>query len=152
MQDVQLEDRPLQPTAAVRASVAVSELPAIFDHAFPAVMTALRAQGLRPSGEPFGYYPRTPGDRVEVEAGFPVASRIEPTGDVVASQLPAGRTVSAIHIGPYDTLADTYNGLVAWAKEHDLEPSGPMWECYLTDPRLEPDPSRWQTKVFVCVR
>ena len=152
MLDVKLEDRPIQRTAAMRASVPVSELPAFFDRAFPTVLATLQRQGLQPAGEPFGYYPVAPTQRVEVEAGFPVDDSFRPTGDVVASQLPGGRIVSATHLGPYDMLEKTYTGLLAWAEDQGLQPSGPMWECYLTDPRLEPDPSHWQTKVFVCVR
>jgi len=60
---------------------------------------------------------------------------------VVPSQLPAGTIACATHVGPYESLAETYSAT------QGLALSGPMWEVYLSDPQLEPDPSTWRTDV-----
>ncbi len=31
--------------------------------------------------------------------------------------------------------------------DHNLVPAGESWEFYLTDPNVEPDTSKWQTKI-----
>jgi len=61
--------------------------------------------------------------------------------------LPGGRAVSAIHVGPFDTLEQTYTELMAWMAEQRLQPAEHMWEIYLSDPATEPDPSTWRTQI-----
>ncbi len=41
--------------------------------------------------------------------------------------------LSCYHIGPHDTLAQTYEKMEAWAKEHDYKLSEDSWERYVTD-------------------
>jgi effector-binding domain-containing protein len=41
---------------------------------------------------------------------------------------------------------------MSWMGERGLEPREDMWEEYLTDPRAEPDASRWQTRLVLPVR
>ena len=80
-------------------------------------------------------------------AGFPVAAAITASGDVVASRLPAGQVVEAVHVGPYDTLEQTYREVEAWIAEQGLRGTDVMWESYLSDPGAEPDPATWRTLV-----
>lgn len=140
-----------QPTAVVRATLTVSELPAFFGRAFSSVAAVLSARGTPPNQAPFAYYPRLPGATIEVEAGFPVAAPIAASGEVVPSQLPAGTIARATHIGSYGQLTETYTALADWAAIQELALSGPMWEVYLSDPQLEPDPSTWRTDIFAYV-
>lgn len=62
-------------------------------------------------------------------------------------ELPGGRAVVGIHVGPFDSLASTYQELLAWVAAEGLELAVGMWEVYLTDPSAEPDPSRWRTRI-----
>jgi effector-binding domain-containing protein len=146
-------DTASRPTAVVRASLPVAALPGFFGRAFSAVAGALARRGTPPTSEPFAYYPRPPGDTIDVEAGFFVYEPItEPLADgVVPSQLPTGTVVTTTHVGPYEKLADTYRAMAEWAATQGLMPSGPMWEVYLTDPMREPDASKWRTDLFVYV-
>ncbi len=135
-----------QAAAVVRGKVPMDELPDFFGRAFGAVMGLLQAQSVSPTGPAFGFYPSMPGDVVEVCAGFPVAVRLEPAGEVEPMELPAGRAVTTTHVGPYDTLEQTYHELLAWMAEQGLTPAKAMWESYLSDPGLEP-PEEWRTEI-----
>jgi AraC family transcriptional regulator len=104
-------------------------------------------EGVAVSGMPFARYRGMPTDSVDVEAGVPIAETATDRDDIVAGTLPATEAVEAVHVGPYDTLEQTYNEMVAWMSEHNLVPSDEMWEFYLTDPADEPDPQKWETKV-----
>ena len=136
-----------QLAAVVRDELPVGQLPTLFDRAFHQVMEAVEAQGLRVTGPPFGFYPRMPGDTVEVAAGFPVSGPITPTGAVTALELPGGRAVTGVHVGGYDGLEQTYRELVAWSRSRGLEGGAVMWESYLSDPAAEPDPAKWRTQI-----
>ncbi len=135
-----------QPAVVVRGEVPMDELPGFFGSAFGTVMEFLQEQGVSPTGPPFGFYPSTPDDVVEVRAGFPVAAPLEPSGKVEALELPSGRAVTTTHVGPYDALEQTYQALLAWMAGQGVRPAIAMWESYLSDPALEP-PERWRTKI-----
>lgn len=104
-------------------------------------------QGVAVTGPPFGFYPRPPAATVAVAAGFPVARSRAPSGDVDVLELPGGRAVQAVHVGPFDTLERTYHELLAWVSAQGLELAEHTWETYLSDPAAEPDPTHWQTLI-----
>jgi effector-binding domain-containing protein len=45
-------------------------------------------------------------------------------------------------------MEKTYAELQEWMAEQGLRPATLMWECYLSDPRAEPDPAAWRTEIF----
>ena len=132
---------------AVRGEVALAELPAFFESAFHAAVAAAEAAGVEIVGPPFGYYPEMPTDTVVVEAGFPVSAPVTADGVVHPLVLPGGRAVRVMHIGPFGTMEQTYSALMAWMSEQGVRPAAGMWERYLSDPEVEPDPSRWRTMI-----
>ena len=136
-----------QPSAVLSAELPMAELPAFFDRAFHTVMAAIGAQGVDVAGPPFGYYPRKPGELVAVCAGFPTSRPVEEMNEVVPLVLPAGPAIQGVHVGTYDRLYETYAELMAWVEEHGVTPGDAMWECYLSDPSAEPDPSTWRTLI-----
>jgi effector-binding domain-containing protein len=139
----------IEPETALVMSgeVPFAELVDFFTAAFTATAEAAVDAGVELAGPPVGYYPTTPTDIVTIEAGFPVSGPVESTEEVHPLVLPAGRAVVAMHVGPYDTLGETYEAVMAWMREHGLQPVGPMWECYVTDPGENPDPATWETKI-----
>ncbi|MFJ5860222.1 GyrI-like domain-containing protein [Pseudarthrobacter sp. NPDC092439] len=136
-----------QPAAVLRERVPMSALTEFFGRAFGAVMAATQKQGVFPAGPPFARYRGMPTDTVDVEAGFPIADPFTGADGVQTVVLPGGDAFEAIHIGPYDTLGETYGAIQQRMHAEGLTPSDSMWEYYLTDPEKEPDPAKWQTKV-----
>lgn len=137
-----------QEAVAVHGEVAVEDVPAFFARAYTVATAAVEAAGVEIVGPPFGFYPAIPTDGVvEVEAGFAVSDHVEATGEVHPLSLPGGRAVRAMHVGSYDTMERTYADLRRWMTEHGLRPATRMWECYLSDPVAEPDPTTWRTLI-----
>ena len=136
-----------QPAAVVRAEVPMAELRDVFDRGFPAVLQAVQSQGVAIVGPPFGYYPRMPGETVAVLVGFPVAGPITAQDDVEPFELPGGPAVTGTHVGPYETMTQTYEQLMAWTTDEGLTLAAGMWESYLSDPGAEPDPATWRTLI-----
>ena len=83
-----------------------------------------------------------------MEAGIPVKAAITGRGRIQAGELPAGKVVSAWHLGPYHKLQESYGKLEAWLKEHKHSSRGGAWEIYWTDPGLEPDQRKWCTQIL----
>lgn len=124
-----------QDTAMVRDTVAHEAIPAFLSGAYGEVLDVLRAQGLEPSGPPFGCYVLA-GDRLEVEAGFPVSGPVRPEGRVVPGETPAGWVALTLYRGPYEGVPAAYAAVEQWLAEQEWEPSGPGWESYLDGPEV----------------
>lgn len=147
MTDIRITEHAEQQTACIRESVPMDALPEFFARAFHDTMAALQLLGMQPTGAPFAKYYGAPTTVVDVEAGFPVATAITPDGGVMAGTLPGGRVVEAMHVGPYDTLKQTYSEMARYFEADGLTPGAVMWESYLSDPESEPDPATWRTHV-----
>ena len=136
-----------QPVAVVRERVPMASLTDFFSRAFGTVMAAARKQGASPAGPPFALYRGMPSETVDVEAGFPIAGNFTEADGVASGTLPETDALEALHVGPYDTLENTYNAILGQMEAEGLTPSDTMWEYYLSDPEAEPDPAKWQTRV-----
>jgi effector-binding domain-containing protein len=147
MAEIEIIEHTEQPVAVVRSVVMLDAMPDFFGRSYHALSEELAKQGSQIAGPPFARYYGMPTDRVDVEAGFPVAAPITASGDVQPASMPAGRCYEATHVGPYDTLVETYNRVLQQMEADGVTPSEVMWEYYLTDPDDEPDPGKWQTRV-----
>lgn len=136
-----------QPVAVVRERVPMASLTDFFGRAFGTVMAAAQKQGASPAGPPFALYRGMPSETVDVEAGFPIAGNFTEADGVASGTLPETDALEALHVGPYDTLENTYHAILGQMEAEGLTPSDTMWEYYLTDPEAEPDPAKWQTRV-----
>jgi len=154
----EIESRAGQPYVAIRTQVAQPRLGTVVPPLNQEVFAWLGERGGVPSGPPFWKYnvidmPRN----IEVEAGVTVAQPLAGNGRVIAGVLPAGRYATLSHVGAPDTLAGATASLLDWAASEDLafdvspSPEGERWGCrleiYLTDPRDEPDMSKWETRL-----
>ena len=73
------------------------------------------------------------------QAGFPVAKALPASSEIKCITIPAGKYVSTIHRGAYDTVGPAYDALNKWAKENGYEPTGGLaYEYYLNDPNEDP--------------
>ena len=137
------EIRELSPQPAV-VEVAVTDeagLPGVVDSGFPRLFGRLAELGAEPAGPPFIRYLQT-GEELELELGIPV-------GPVAGRSdgLPGGRAAVLRHVGPFSGLRDACERLERWVAEQGEEAAGPFWESYVTDPRSEPDSSKWITDI-----
>lgn len=149
LQDPEIVMHAAQPTAVVRGSVGMDQITAFYDSAYGAVAQALAQQGAEPAGAAFGFYLSIPTETFELEAGFPTAAPITSSGEVVASELPAGEVARAVHMGGYDSLGDSWDALMGWVTEQGRVPEGRMWEVYVTEPSPEMDPATLRTELYL---
>jgi effector-binding domain-containing protein len=55
------------------------------------------------------------------------------------------------YYGPYQNLFSAYTKIREYSTANRLKQIGPMREFYLTDPTVEADPAKWQTRILVPV-
>lgn len=145
--EIEIQGRAPQTTAAIRVATTQAEISAVLDRLFPEVWAELERQGVPAAGPPFARWHHFAADRVDLEAGFPVAAPVAGAGRIVAGALPGGRAAVTVHRGPYDTLTEAYHAIEAWAAREGQAAGAAPWEIYLTDPGATPDPTTWRTEV-----
>lgn len=155
--------RAAQPYVAIRGQVTMAEI-AAFAVRTGEVFAWLGARGLAPAGPPFlKYNVIDMMRRLEIDNGVPVEASVDGAGDgdgagnVIAGVLPGGRYATLTHVGHPSELAGATKALLDWGAAQDvtwdISPSadGDRWggrlEIYLTDPREEPDMSKWVTQL-----
>jgi effector-binding domain-containing protein len=147
--DVEIHELHPQEAAIIRVDAPVAELPSVIGDALREVSERMATAGVDLAGPPFTRYPSFGPDTVTAECGFPVMRPAPVAGRVVSLLLPGGLAASIIHLGPYETLDQTYDQLQRSLDGSGLHAAGPMWEIYWTDPGMEPDAQRWRTEIVV---
>lgn len=151
-------DRVEQPYVAIRAMVTMRTIPEIADR-FPEVFGWLAGQGIAPIDAPFFRYNVIDMDqRLEMEAGVPIDAVVTGEGDIFAGVLPEGRYATVTHVGHPSELVEVTAKLLEWGAAEGLTwdmtetSSGQRWGCrlelMLTNPAVEPDMTRWETRLM----
>jgi effector-binding domain-containing protein len=151
--------RAQQPYVGIHQNVTMDRLPEVA-HRIPEVLGWLEERSIGPAGPPFFRYNLIDMEAVlSVEVGVPVVDPLAGDDHVRGGVLPAGRYVTAIHVGPPNTLVDAVRNLLQWARDRELRwdmtptSSGERWGCriesYLTNPQVEPDPTKWATELAI---
>ena len=135
-----------QHTLVIRRKIVLAQVAQELASILPRVFGFAQQHQIPFAGPPFTRYLQTGVGTATIEAGMAVAVATTGEGDIVASELPAGDAAVAIHVGPYDRLADTHAIVSTWLDAQKLAAGAP-WEVYVTDPGETPDPKDWRTEV-----
>ena len=141
-----------QPVLGIRTSAKMSELGEVLGSLFGEVYGHITGNGQVPAGMPFSRYHSMEGESVDLECGIPVTAQMEGKGRISSGELPGGTVATVTLMGPYEGLPQAWSALVEWIGSEGLQPAGPPWEVYVTDPGAEPDQSKWRTDIFFPVR
>lgn len=136
---------------AIRVTVPAEELPKALGEGYGEIMGYLASRGVQPSGMPFTMYYNMDMSALDVEMGLPVAQPLEGQGRIEPGTLPGGRAAVALHVGPYESLDQTYEKLTDYVKREGLETEPYMYESYLNDPGEVP-PEELKTEVVFPLR
>ena len=160
MSEPAIFERAAQPYVGIAAKVEMSKIASVADKLPGELFGWLAAHGLQPAGAPFFRYHAIGADGVlDLEWGAPLAAPAAGDARVRPGELPAGSYARLIHVGPYGGIRDATAALQQWIKAQgrtlDIErtPTGDRTVCwvefYPTDPRAEPDQSKWLTEIIM---
>ena len=134
-----------QTTAVVKAHVAFADLPETERSARTKLAAALPKLNAGPAGDTFTLS-RMPSDgKLYIEPGVIVAQTFNADGDVVPSELPAGRAVRHLLIGPFEQLPQAWPALFAWSREQGHALEGRFWQVY---GQTAADPAKQETTLY----
>ncbi|MCC6805454.1 MAG: GyrI-like domain-containing protein [Anaerolineae bacterium] len=117
---------------------AVQPLPQRLGNAYRAIGEYLNQLGEAPAGGVFAAYYNMDMQDLDVEAGFTVAKRLPGSGEIQASEIPAGTFAVCHFTGPYAAMAPGYEALTQFARDNGYKPSGIAYEWYFSPPDTPP--------------
>jgi effector-binding domain-containing protein len=135
-----------QLTVSIQTKVKIEDIPSYMGKAYGELFVFIQAKGLVLMGPPMVYYNSWNDKEVDMTLGFPVAGPFHAEGMFKAFELPSVKAVTIVHVGPYQTLMQSYMAIEQWMKEKGLVPAQFMWEEYLNDPS-EVSPQELRTKI-----
>lgn len=94
----------------------------------------------------------SPNDDNEMECGVIVKEEAEGYDNIVAKKTYAGKAAMLVHKGAYTESHPSWEFLMNYVKENNLEMNGAPWEEYITDPTKEPDTSKWITNFYLPIK
>ncbi|HEY5923570.1 MAG TPA: GyrI-like domain-containing protein, partial [Kofleriaceae bacterium] len=145
---VTITQKQLEPAIAlvIKRKTSQDEIAKTLGECLPTVFAFAQQHGVPFAGPPFTRYVEMGRGLWTIEAGLTIATPHPGEGDIVATELPGGKAVVAIHKGSYESLGETHAAIERYLDEHKLTAGAP-WETYLTDPATTPNPAEWQTEV-----
>ena len=133
--------------AAVRRQVAPGAVSSEWRPALDKVWELIRTRpGLWTDGHNIFLYHHSPqpGAPIWCDFGVEVTRTFETTGEVYATETPAGEAAVALHRGPYHRMNQAHEAIQKWMSANHRESAGQSWEIY-GDPT--PDPANTETTV-----
>ena len=119
-----------QLTAVVKAASPFDKMPETQRAARATLAAALPALDTGPVGRTCTRWTRPTGSMLPMEIGCIVARPFAPSGDVVSSELPAGRAVHLAMKGGFENLPRAWETLFHWLQGEKLTAAVINWEIY----------------------
>jgi len=117
-------------TAVIKVRSPFAELPQTQRTARAALASVLPSLDTGPLGPTCTRWTRPTGSVLPMEIGVIVARDFVAAGEVVPSELPAGRAVHLSMKGGFENLPRAWETLFQWLQEQKLTPAGINWEVY----------------------
>lgn len=135
-----------QLTAVVRAKVPFADIPKAQRSARAAVDAALPSLEADPVGRPLTRFLTPAESALDMEIGTIVGRTFAAKGEIVPSDVPAGRAAHFQLKGPFDGMPGAWQTLFDWCKAEKLELAGINWEIYM--PWQGVDPAKLETDLY----
>ncbi len=117
-------------TAVIKASAPFDQIPQAQQTARAALAAALPSLDAGPVGAAITRWTRPTGSVLPMEMGVIVGKAFAPSGEVMSSELPAGRAVHLSMKGGFENLPRAWETLFHWVQAEKLTPAGINWEIY----------------------
>lgn len=134
-----------QLTAVVKAKVPFAEIPQAQRAARARLDAGLPSLDTGALGLACTRWLPPQGGALDMEMGTFVARPIKARGEIVPSELPAGRAVHHVMVGPFDGMGAAWQTLFEWIQAEKLQPAGINWEVYGPTPS---DPAKQETYLY----
>ena len=133
------------PTAVVKVTTTMDKIPDAERASRKKLAERLPSLDTGEHGKSFTLWHTPSQGQFYMEPGIVVARAFAPSGDVVPSELPAGRAVHYLLIGPYDELPGAWGRFFEWCAKENLALTGVNWQVYDS---YDADSSKIETSLY----
>ena len=134
---------------AIKDSTNVNTIGQKMGEMYGELMGYIYKNKIQMAGYPFTVWYSWDMDKAMVfDAGVPVMKKYDGKGRIFPVKIAPTEAVTALHIGSYESSYLTWMALDEFIKEHKLVSGGDPWETYITDPTIEQDTSKWETRLY----
>jgi len=104
--------------------------------------------GIEQTGPPRTVYHQWNISGVDFEPAIPVNKTVDNiSGAYSFNKTETQKVIVLDYYGDYPGTEKAHEYISEWAKENNITITGAPWEEYITDPEVEPDTSRWLTRI-----
>ncbi|MEQ1843709.1 MAG: GyrI-like domain-containing protein [Verrucomicrobiales bacterium] len=134
-------------TAFIHVTVSWEGIREVMGPGIAELLAEVSAQGIAPTGPVFTHHRRRPTDTFDFEISIPVSAPITATGRVQPGTWPAMKVARTSYRGPYEGLGEAWPEFMEWIEANGHTQAPDLYECYVTGPESNPDPSTWRTEL-----
>lgn len=139
--------------AGIRQIVPFQEISTFYGNTLSKILEQFSKAGITPVGAPsdlYWSYDEEAGT-TDMAAVFPISKEQKVDHGLTAFPINEGNALLIEFFGRYDTIGQAHLAMDEFMTEKNLQSIPPVIEEYVTDPSLEPDTSKWLTRVIYYV-
>lgn len=137
---------------SIRQNCSWENVSSLMADSYGKLMTYIKRSGARMTDSPYAIYHNMDEGMMDLEMGIPVDRILVAKGSILSGSYKASPVAEVDYYGFYDKLGEAHNALQDWVIKMNLELNGSPMEQYVTDPSLEPDTSKWLTRIYYPVK
>ena len=144
---MEIELMPEMKVAYVPVETTPDQVTPMLAQSYGAIMEHIAAQEAESIMMPMAHYISMTEDQLVFEPTIAIDKEIEASEKVLFKTVPAQKMAVFYHYGNYTELGKGHDNAEAFLKKLGFEAGDKSVEIYETDPGLEPDPTKWLTKI-----
>lgn len=140
---------PARSFAVIEKEIGFNEMKEFYTQSYATIMQAMNQKKMKMVGAPVGLYYTwdEQGMKSQMAAGIPIFGSLQ-TSEVKTIRLSMATAYTIDYYGSYEGLMYPHLALDNYLKQKGLKMKSPVIEEYITDPRAEPDTSKWLTRIY----
>jgi effector-binding domain-containing protein len=140
---------PARSYAVIQKEVGFDEMKDFFSRSYATIMQAMNQKKMKMIGAPVGlFYTWDEKEmKTNMAAGIPIFGSLQ-TGEVKTIRLSMATAYMIDYYGAYGGTVYAHIAMDEYLKQKGLRTKMPVIEEYITDPRSEPDNSKWLTRIY----
>lgn len=149
---IELTKIPARILITIRDTCRTDEINTNLGSCYKRLMEYINTHKLTITGPPVCFYHHLNDSLADIEPALVVDRIIDGNSFVSFQETPQIKVVKAVYFGNYDKISEAWAVVETFIQQRQLEPAGPPWEEYITDPMIESDTTKWQTNIYYPVK
>jgi effector-binding domain-containing protein len=151
--EVAEEEIPAAYYIGIRRTLPLEEIPAFYAESLPKIMATATTEKLTVAGPPCALYWTFDdvNNTTDMAVSIPMTEEKKLGKEYKLYQLGGNKALIINYMGDYGNIKEAHKAMGAYMSGNKLRTIPPIVESYITDPSVEPDTTKWRTKLIYFV-